>query len=185
MRDFRQPSPTFSAYDPGASLATPDISTPARVTAVQLENEIRRDALETGVFIATDGRILLCRTGWRNRVGFSAGELASMRGATFSHNHPGGSAFSLEDMLLATEYELLELRAVDSRFRHIANALPQINEKIWRRAYHLQMQKIRPPVEQAVRMGHLHPADANAETLHLVWFKLSNQFGFQYTRERS
>lgn len=185
MREFWQPSLTFNAYDPGTPQVSPDISTPARARAVELENEIRHESLETGAFIAWDGRILLRKTGLANRIGFLASELDSMHGTTFSHNHPGGSAFSIDDILLASEFDLLEVRAVDSRFRHIANTLPKLSEKLLSRAYDLQMNKIHPIVGQAVRMGQLHPADANAERLHLVWSKLALHFGFQYRRERS
>ena len=185
MRTFRQPSSTFSPYDTGGLLLKSDVSTPARATAVRMEDEIRRDDAETGVFISASGQVLLRRTGQRNRVSFLPGELLQMRGTTFTHNHPGGSPFSFEDVLLASEYGLLEMRVVDSRFRHITNALPLLSEKSLRRAYDLQMRRISHTVEQAVRMGHLHPADFNAELLHLVWIKLARQFGFQYRRERS
>lgn len=185
MRDFRQPSSTFNAYDPGAAPASPDISTPARAAAVQLENEIRRDTLETGAFIAPDGRILLRRTGRPNRVSYLPDELVGLQGATFTHNHPRGASFSLDDLLLAADLQLHEVRAVTTRFRHGAAALPNLHEDAWRTAYDLEGLRQRARLAPEVRVDALHLFDFGVEVRHLVWVELSHQLGFTYWRENS
>lgn len=185
MHGFWQPSSSFNAYDPSAPLVSPDISTPARATAVQLENEIRRDALETGAFIAQDGRILLRRTGRPNRVSYLPEELVGLQGTTFTHNHPGGASFSLEDLLLAADLQLHEVRAVTARFRHGAAALPELHQDTWRTAYDLEYSRQRMRLAPQVRADALHLFDFGVEVRHLVWVELSRQLGFIYWRENS
>lgn len=185
MRDFQQPPSRFNAYDPGASSADPDISTPARAAAVQLENEIRRDAVETGAFIAPDGRILRRRTGVPNRVSYLPEELVGVQGTTFTHNHPGGASFSLEDLLLAADLQLHEVRVVTARFRHGAAALPNLHQDSWRTAYDLEDLRQRARLAPEVRVDALHLFDFGVEVRHLVWVELSRQLGFTYWRENS
>lgn len=185
MRDFQQPSPRFNAYDPGIALTDPDISTPARAAAVQLENEIRRDAMETGAFIAPEGRILLRRTGFPNRVSYLPEELVCVQGKTFTHNHPGAASFSLEDLLLAADLQLHEVRVVTARFRHGAAALPNLHQDQWRTAYDLEYSRQRVRLAPQVRADALHLLDFGFEVRHLVWVELSRQLGFIYWRENS
>lgn len=48
---FRQPTGEFTVFDAGHPVSTPDVSTPARRAAVEIEKRIRGDSLETGAFI--------------------------------------------------------------------------------------------------------------------------------------
>ena len=187
MRSFLQPSSTFSSYDPGSPRVQPDTSTPSRSTAVQIEDEIRRDAVETGAFIATDGRLMLRKTGVPNRVSFLPEELTGMCGATFTHNHPGGVGFSVEDIVLAGELQLTEVRVVTTRFRHLAFAFTSVapDEKELQAAYDLEQRRLVAKTRLKVTVGELHPADFGTEVHHLIWFRLSRQYGFTYSRENS
>lgn len=185
MPSFRQPSSTFNDYDPGNPRSEPDLSTPARLTAVQIEDEIRRDLVETGAFIAADGRVMLRRSGLLNRVSFLPDELAGVPGATFTHNHPGGGSFSLEDILVAAELGLQEIRVVTPRFRHGAAGLPNLQREAWRTAYDLQQTRLMALLASKVKLDALHPFDFGFEVRHRVWVHLSRQFGFIYWRENS
>ncbi len=62
MKQFKQPSGEFTIYDPGYPRVKADVSTPARKSAVALEEKIRNDSLETGVFFTDDGTLGACRT---------------------------------------------------------------------------------------------------------------------------
>lgn len=185
MRPFKQPSQTFGPYDAGAPKVAPDTSTPARCTAVAIENAIRRDALETGVFIAADGRELLRRQGTPDRVAFTHSELLAIRGTTFTHNHPGGAGFSVDDFSLASEFGLAELRAVTLEFRHMASGIPLLQSAQWLRAYAAAEAQIAPAMVEKVRLGEFHPKDFGYEVRHRAWSSLAQSFKFWYAREKS
>jgi len=186
MRPFKQPSQTFGPYDAGAPKVAPDTSTPARCTAVAIENAIRRDALETGVFIAADGRELLRRQGTPDRVAFMHSELLAIRGSTFTHNHPGGGGFSVGDVDTGKFAMLVEMRAVTVDFRHIMRDLHRIPTVKGIENFRLQSHSMLvETVLDMVKRGIIRPADAQKEAEHQFWIALSQRFGFIYRRERS
>ena len=103
-----------------AQFRKPDTSTPARATAVQLEDQWRNEVVEHGAIIALDGAIVVTRVGTANSVHFTAQQLILVAGITLAHNHPHGHSFSVEDIELAAEYQMSEMRVVTSQFRHFA-----------------------------------------------------------------
>ncbi len=185
MRIFRQPASTFSPYDPGAPTVKPDASTPARVTAVRVEDEIRWNDLETGVFIAPAGQVLLRRQGLADRVGFSSRELRRMHGATFTHNHPGESGFSPDDLARAGEAQVAELRVVTPLFRHVIQDFPNLRESKWHALFEIEQQKLAVSLIDQVRTGTLNPKDFGPQTIHLAWVRIAAKMGFSYERSKS
>lgn len=186
MREFRQPSETFGPYDPGAPKVKPDTSTPARRAAVEIEDIIRRDALETGAFVAPDGRVLLQRQGQPDRIAFLEGELLQMRGSTFTHNHPGGASFSVGDVETAKFAALLEVRAVTAEFRHIMRDLSKVPPVKVIETFRQQTQEaLLQTVYDMAKRGIIRPVDAQKEVEHQFWVALSQRFGFLYRREKS
>ena len=123
---FSQPQTiTPAVYDLSAPRVLADVSTPARAKAVEIEDTIRGNALETGIFIDQSGAVLKQKQGQPDRVAFLTSDLQKMSGALFTHNHPGGSSFSFEDIALAAEFALSEIRAVTVNARHIAKPINQ------------------------------------------------------------
>lgn len=189
--NFRQPTTGGSIYDPNVVKVAADISTAARRVAVEIENEIRKDLLETGAFIGKDGAVLLRRTGLADSVGFTAKELFRMAGATFTHNHPGGGSLSYQgmdsDLGRAFVWGIGEIRAVSGQFRYIAQPLkgswPDVS----------QLELLYPEAEKhahavvadMVKSDQLDYSYARLEVLHQVVLFLSKRLGFSYKREAS
>lgn len=185
-REFRQPSGQFTIYDPGYARVAPDVSTPARAAAVQLEERIRRDDRETGAFFAPDGAMVLKRTGAPDSVTYSSTELASMQGALFTHNHPGGLTFSLADVQSASFGNLAELRAVAPGYRHVmAPTGDWPAERAIQRAYDRELDRAQQDVATMVKAGELSVSYATAEIHHLAWVRAAAKLGLKYTREAS
>lgn len=185
-RPFRQPSETFGPYDPGAPTRSPDVSTPARATAVRIEDEIRRDSTETGVFIGADGVVLLRRQGAADRVAYLEVELLRMRGTTFTHNHPGEASFSMADYDAAIFGGIRELRAVSPSFRHMLlldHAMPTVQDL--QRLATLRAAAISERVRALVNSDAVRAPFTGVELQHQFWVEASQVFGFSYTRDRS
>ena len=153
---------------------------------MQIEDEIRRDSTETGVFISTDGSVLLRRQGEADRVAYQEVELLRMRGATFTHNHPGDASFSMADYDAAVFGGIRELRAVSPSFRHILllnHAMPTAQDL--QRLAVSRAAAISEKVRVLVNSDAVRAPFTGVELQHQFWVEASQVFGFSYTRDRS
>jgi hypothetical protein len=186
MRTFKQPAETFGPYDPGAPRVAPDVSTPARAAAVRIEDEIRRDSLETGVFIAADGQEIMRRRGAPDRVSFPEADLLGMRGSTFTHNHPGDASFSLADYEAAVFTAVAELRAVSPSFRHMLRPAAHVPTVDDLRSFAVEQQSsISAKVAALAKIDAIPAQSMGVELQHQFWVEAARRFGFTYTREKS
>ena len=163
----------------------PDVSTPALAAAVGIEDMIRHNPVETGVFIAPDGLTLLKRKGHVDRVGFARTELKCFRGATYTHNHPNGYGPSLEDVHLGAAYGLKEVRVVTSSFRHSVSKLDVRFIVPLLRTFPTTQASVQVAVRDDVLRGLVYQSDFGIEVLHRTWRFISTQLGFDYWRQQS
>jgi hypothetical protein len=183
---FRQPTGEFTVYDPAHPVGKPDISTPARRKAVQLEETIRKDHMETGAFIDKAGTVVIQRQGEADSVGFPIIEFPRLHGTTFTHNHPGNGTFSMQDVSLASQIGLAELRAVGPTLRYTMSA-----DKGWPGGdmiTSLVGQTEKEAVKRVsgmINRGEIEREFAQTELEHQFWTILSAKAGLKYTRERS
>lgn len=162
-----------------------DTSTPARHAAVGIENMIRHNPVETGVFIGSDGATLLKRKGWVDRVGFTRSELKRSKGATFTHNHPSGYGPSLDDIHLGAAYGMKEVRVVTANFRHGVSMLNVLHIVPLLRTFGIEKSGALTAVQDDVKRGLIHPSDFGVEVLHRTWQRMSAHIGFDYWRQQS
>jgi SPP1 gp7 family putative phage head morphogenesis protein len=177
----------IDVYDSLLARIEPDLSTPARATAVAIEDGIRRDALETGAFIDTSGNVMLRKQGAPDRVTFTIHELFNKRGTTFTHNHPGGASFSAADLNLFAVFEFGEMRAITTNARHIVrplglrwpnpNALTDLDDEALKSAQEI--------VNKMIATGQLERGLFELEVSHQYVLFLSQRTGFFYLREGS
>ncbi|WP_200919834.1 hypothetical protein [Duganella sp. Leaf126] len=183
---FRQPPGDFTVYDSTYPRTLPDTSTPARQQAVAIEERIRDDTLETGAFVAPDGKVLAQRQGQPDRVTFKGSDFDGVAGAVFTHNHPGGTSFSLADVAHAADLNLAELRAVTPLQR-----FSMMPGKAWpdpgtiQKAYNAELKHAQLDVHNRVTGGELQAKFKAAETAHILWERVAKRLGMQYTRENS
>lgn len=108
-----------------------------------------------------------------------------MKGNTFTHNHPGGGTFSIEDIARAAQYKLEEIRAATADFRHAATGLDNVYHGAVRVAYDDSVSRLRTTVSALVRSDAIHVANFTAELQHRAWIRTAKKLGFTYWRERS
>ena len=100
--------------EPGASLPRkPSVEFIKRQSAI--ERAILRDTknkIEMGVIYDKNGNMLSVQKGFKDKIKLSVGDHKALRGNIFTHNHPNSAPFSLSDILLASEYGLIEVRAI-------------------------------------------------------------------------
>ncbi len=86
------------------------------------ENKIKSQKFETAGVFDKDGNLILEKDGDEDSVFFNKNEMELMKsneGATFTHNHPGGSSLSKADLMLFWNNNLGEMRAVSKGITHI------------------------------------------------------------------
>lgn len=74
-------------------------------TIASAEEIIRNNKFETGLLVDKDGFVVAAYKGGRSSVDFGDTPATSFKGATITHNHPGGTAFfSVGDISTAAFY---------------------------------------------------------------------------------
>lgn len=100
----------FSSGSGGAATSG-GISPGFRAALYQVESDSIWESTEVSTVYDNKGNQLFQKQGTEHNVEFSDDELTKLKGATLTHNHPNNSFFSGEDLSVATEYELGEIRA--------------------------------------------------------------------------
>ena len=182
---FRQPIGEVVVPDL-ESPVLPDVSTLQKAATVQFENTIRNEKLEYGAAFNSQGNKLLEKVGEPDRVSYSVNDLAAMRGLVFTHNHPLDTSFSVQDVLLAAEAGMKELRAVGPRLRYSFAGLDGITDLGQLEAdIRRIIQQVNQQLSDAVKTTQLHIFDMNAYGSHLVWLRVAAELGLTYRREVS
>jgi len=80
------------------------------------EDDIRNLPYEKARVFDSDGNLILKKTGEKSHVAFTPDEMASFKDAILTHNHPSGSSFSSADLVFARHTDMLEIRAVSTKY---------------------------------------------------------------------
>lgn len=84
---------------------------PVHKNVAELENKNRKLRHEEAYAFDDEGNLVFSKGGDRNSVSFTRDECSRLYGTTFTHNHPGGSVFSMEDIFFLEKNGLKEMRA--------------------------------------------------------------------------
>lgn len=163
----------------------PDVSTPARRTAVNIEDTIRHDAIESAALIDQSGTRLVLRKGHNSHVHLTQSELSLAAGATFTHNHPDGFGPSIEDVDVAAQFGFKELRVVTADHRYGVLLLSPSHRWPLSARFAAEESGAMQSARDDVRKGLLNPNDFSREVRHRTWLRLASALGFDYWREQS
>ena len=164
------------------------------------EDQIRAQRFESAFFWDGRGNLLLSKDGDVSRVTFNDQELALMKGAVATHNHPhgwryserdgrrGGHSFSAKDVRLACQASLTILRLVTPKFRYMMKPPPQgWDQNYWETtllpAYSQMFEEVKREFRAQVQARQILQSEAEPLLRHEVWDRLARQFGLQYSRE--
>jgi hypothetical protein len=172
-----------AALAPGYSSRNP--SGRPNATAIAFEDAHRFEPVEHGAIIAPDGHLRLRRVGTRNNLRFAPAELALVQDITFTHNHPESHSFSVEDIELAAEYKMHEIRVVTAGYRHFAWGFARVDHSLVKSEYKQLEPYAQHQVLGRIIAGILNPADAEVEVVHATWERVARSLRFEYRREPS
>jgi SOS-response transcriptional repressor LexA len=105
-----------------------------------------------------------------------------------THNHPiykDGASFSVQDIQVAVDYHLAEIRAVGQRYRHsmiIPRDTTLTGDDVYL-VYEQQHAAVKVELLGQVQAGNLTSAEANLHHRHEVWARVAPMLGLKYKRE--
>jgi len=159
------------------------------------EWEIRTAPIEHVVVVDERGKVLTHLKGGRDSCAIPPADMAKLRGATLTHNHPGwqynaewdkyGQSFSIDDIKLARKAGTKEIRAVGKDRTYVMGSqnlgsIKDLEQEI--ALAEKKVQAIDVPTfvgeQRAVRMQ-----EANRSYWHRVWEELAKKFNLDYRVE--
>lgn len=156
----------------------------------EAEDGIRANDFETAIGFNADGSEFFRKRGERDYVPFTLDEARSFSGRVLTHNHPSGSSFSPQDIALAAEYGLAEIRAVGRTYDH--SMRPPLkggwSTKFWAEVVEPAFRRAHQEVERefwrAIEAGKMSRERARDQHWHTVWRRVALRTGLRYSRRR-
>ncbi len=157
-------------------------------TIKETEAKLITRKTEKAVVFADDGTIVFEKAGGKSSVSFTASELRLFKDNILTHNHPGGTSFSRDDVALATTWNLKGIRACGSQYRYYLNRPASgWSREMWEKKIKPLVEKIDNDVFQLfselINKGKLTPEEANYRHWHEVWGRVAKEVGLDYGRE--
>lgn len=166
-----------------------------------VESNIRKNkGHETGVLFNKDGNIVIDKRGGSRSVQFTKHECLLMNDGIFTHNHPGawgyaendimriGNSFSIQDIALAVENNLAEMRAVTPNYT-FSMKRPEggwgISVEELMKLYNDENRNLRLEFTRRINKDTLTISQASATHFHILWKRLSKKLGFDYSKMKT
>ena len=198
------PTSTFTVYKIAGmeQLSVLDGSNYELTKAVSdVESNIRKNkGHETGVLFNKDGNIVIDKRGGSRSVQFTKHECLLMNDGIFTHNHPGawgyaendimriGNSFSIQDIALAVENNLAEMRAVTPNYT-FSMKRPEggwgISVEELMKLYNDENRNLRLEFTRRINKDTLTISQASATHFHILWKRLSKKLGFDYSKMKT
>lgn len=168
----------------------------AHPNVIKVENRNRKLRHEEANAFDDNGNVVLSKGGNSNSVGFRPYECAKVANTTFTHNHPGGSIFSAEDVVFTVKNNLKEMRATQPdggvySLKRVGTVNPTFMDK-YKENYHISVGAAKFKMDQYVpklmAQGKVSSADANRMFSQKIndefipWLKKNaGKYGYEFT----
>ena len=172
------------------------------MTIREREDQIRHLLIETAAAWNAEGEEVLTKSGDKRRIIFTDEEIVLLRGTIFTHNHPGGLAFSdddprsfgnsfsLADIRLACDTALTEIRAVTPKLRFsLKPPSAGWDSEYWQQVLEPIYSKHKSGVTRellaAIETGKLSEPIAESLHFHEICLRVAAEASLDYQREEN
>ena len=83
-----------------------------QMTLAEFEEAIYKLKHEEGAVYGLNGKQVFWKKGEKSQINFTTAEARQFTGRIFTHNHPNGATFSVDDLQTAMDWKMEEVRAV-------------------------------------------------------------------------
>lgn len=172
---------------------------------IKRENIIRKNNFESAILVDQNGKVVLTKVGQQYSVGFTQQEIPLFKDCVMTHNHPRGwnfkentlgrigNSFSFDDILLAVQCDVAEIRAVTPTHTFILQR-PSSGWGITKDKMKKELEKERNRVKSKMtkiinKANHKHQSAeierANALHFHLIIKNVASRLGYIYKYTKS
>lgn len=138
---------------------------------------------EEAVVVDADGKVILEKVGEADFIDMAEEDIAALKGATITHNHPNGQGFSQADVLALFDWEAAEMRVVgqmgDVRYLYRLRPDERIRKQVWAYPYDLRTQMNRARYQARMKLrdritdGSMTAEEAQNQHAHEMLLKVS------------
>ena len=166
-----------------------------------IEANIRENkTFETAVVVDLKGNAVVDKRGGHTQVGFTIAEVAKMKDCILTHNHPRGweytekelgrigNSFSIADIKLAINGDVMEMRAVTPVYTFSMKRPGNgwgISAKEMELIYNREQNNLYNEFSDRIQKGTLDITHAQAMHYHLLWKKISKDLGWEYRKMKT
>jgi hypothetical protein len=170
---------------------------------INIENIIRKNKdFETAVAFDKDGNIIIDKRGQATSVSFTNDEMSKMKNGILTHNHPRGwsspenslgrigNSFSKDDISLAINTDLSEIRAVTPHYTFImkrpANGWPDLQQSI--KEWNQTERVMRNNFDNIISQSNNKKTDIdriNSIYYHKLCKEFSKKYGIEYIKKKT
>jgi len=143
------------------------------------ETSIKDRTTEKAFVFDKNGNVLINKAGNEDSVHFTKAELKLLKGNILTHNHPGESPFSREDIKLACEKNLKEIRVIDKNGTYMMNLKDGSNftKGLWdtkiSTTVDSHINALLPNYQRLIDQGKVDAWKANSAMMNRAWTRTS------------
>ncbi len=150
------------------------------------------DHVEVGTLFSRDGKQIFKKYGGPNYIKFDEHEIELMRdpdGAVLTHTHPSGISFSIQDLHLACNARLSEIRAIGGIYEYVFLPPPgvgQFSMDQWEDEYGGPVTRINHELQRVLQSkindGEITVEQAQEQHFHELWTRVAAETRLRYIR---
>jgi hypothetical protein len=181
---------------PGAIRNNP-VPTPYKAVE-SVESNIRLNSKESGHVFNMSGELIYSNTGNHNSVAVIESRPGLFKDTIFTHNHPSGASyagtkdirrignsFSIQDILVATRYNMAEMRAVTPEMAFVMKrpGTGWPSEEALKTEFNKQNIAVYNMLYGRVQNGTASIKQATVVHYHWVWTRVAKKLGLTYIKK--
>jgi hypothetical protein len=149
-----------------------------------VEKEIVKLDVEKAFIFNSDGTVFHQKLGNEDNIEFTSDEARKFQDKIFTHNHPLDITLSEEDIFLARNTSLAEIRAVGDKYIYSMKPGPDgwKTEQEFVQAYNEAKAQFKPGLDKKLETGIITETEHEGKLRDLIWRKVAENVGYEYKR---
>ncbi|MBI5192770.1 MAG: hypothetical protein HZA08_04930 [Nitrospirae bacterium] len=150
----------------------------------EVEKEIVKLKVEKAFIFNSDGTVFHQKLGDEDMVAFTPDEARKFGDKVLTHNHPLDITLSENDIFLARNTNLAEIRAVGDKYIYSMKPGPDgwKTEQEYIQAYNAAKTEFNPALEKKYEDGIITQTEYKGKLRDKIWRKVAQDVGYEYKR---
>ncbi|RNB91590.1 hypothetical protein, partial [Brevibacillus parabrevis] len=149
----------------------------------EVENRIRHESKEHGQFFDKDGNLIGDTVIGTEKAIDVSDYRDRGKDAVFTHNHPTNGPFSLEDMMVAVDFDMLEMRAITPNGKTFSMTRGIDGWKVDGQSVRMVYRLVQEELRADVNFNKLYKEGRMDEAWDMFYDKVAERIGGEYKRK--